>query len=143
MGTCGTLHVGGNAVVMYGIEPIDCSAVETRLTERIDRRPISIQSGACWLVGEEANARFNMGCNDISDQYDSRMENKSTWVVPNSIQPTLEPARDETGAIVANVWMGEQNLQIWLISEGLARVTCEPERVKAGYDTCERLHAAE
>lgn len=28
---CGALSVGGNTIVMYGVEPIDCAAVENAL----------------------------------------------------------------------------------------------------------------
>jgi hypothetical protein len=143
VGECGVLHIGGNTIAMYGIKALDCTAVEDALSRQFDGVRLSVQSGACWLRGEGANARFAHGCSEVWDQYDSILGNTSDWVVPNSLMPTLEPVRDDAGAIVANVWDGDQNLQLWLIKRGLVTVTCQPQDLEVGFDACERLlHAA-
>lgn len=139
-GECGALVVGGNTVVMYGVEAMDCNAIENEIARRIEGQKVNVQSGACWLRGEGMSARFDGRCAELSDQYESTHGAESSWVVPDSISPTLHPVRNDEGAIVGSVWIGELNLQDWLISQGLARVTCQPTDLQKGYDTCERLH---
>jgi hypothetical protein len=143
---CGRIHVGGNVVVPYGIEPLDCEQFEIVAATMLEKGDVVLMSGICWLVGEGADARFDGGCEVPSDQYYyegtlCRPSAPSSWVVPHSIGESMEPLRNKDGEISANVFVaGDESLQLRLIHEGVARVSCVPSMPG---DTCYRLQMAE
>lgn len=135
-GECGRVEVGGNSIVLYGIEVLDCDRFHEAVSDELSKGTVAVGSGDCFLMGEGTDVRFTAGgCSTLEDQ------DFVDWMVPGAVlDDTMVPARNDRGEITANLFVSNgwhrSNLQERLILDGLARASCT---VSVEGDTCRRL----
>jgi hypothetical protein len=135
-GECGRVEVGGNVILLYGIEVFDCDRFPEFVSRELSKGAVAVGSGHCYLTGKGGDARFTAGgCSSPEDQ------GFVDWMVPGVVSDdAMLPMRNEQGEITANVFVSDgwhrSNLQEQLVLKGLARAACD---VSVDGDTCHRL----
>lgn len=111
---CLTVDIGGDLVVPFGLEPLECEQAQYTLESLVADERISVMAGECSLQGLGPTARFV--CEDALQPLE--------W--PEVMDVQGRPLRDAEGRIEAFVALRKHpriTIESHLIAEGVVRLS--------------------